>query len=74
MSSLEPDFTLQEVADALSMSTRWVRDQIRAGAEHTRYGGRIRFTAEQVAKLRAAHVRNLVTEPVTTGPSKRRSA
>lgn len=72
---LEPDYSLEEVADALGMSTRWVRDRIRLdNAEHTRYGHRIRFTAEQVAKLRAAHVRNLVPDPVTSGPKRRRSA
>lgn len=72
---LEPDYTLIEVADALGMSTRWVRDRIRLdGAEHNRYGRQIRFTAVQVAKLRAAHVASYVTEPVTTGPTKRRSA
>lgn len=69
---LDPDYTLAEVADALGMSQRWVRDRIRLdGAEHVRYGQHIRFTAEQVAKLRAAHVRTVVAEPVTTGPSKR---
>jgi hypothetical protein len=53
------------------MSTRWVRDRIRVdGAEHNRYGRHIRFTAEQVRKLRAAHVRTVVSEPVTTGPIK----
>lgn len=70
---LEPDYTLVEVADALGMSTRWVRDRIRLdGAEHNRYGRRIKFTAAQVAKLRAAHIASYVTEPVTTGPAKRR--
>ena len=68
---LEPDFTLEEVADALRMSTRWVRDRIRLdGAEHNRYGLKIRFTASQVQSLRAAHVRTVVSEPVTTGPAK----
>lgn len=70
---LEPDYTLREVAEALGMSTRWVRDRIRLdGAEHNRYGRHIRFTPEQVAKLRAAHVATYVTEPITTGPAKRR--
>lgn len=53
---LDRDYTLEEVADALGMSTRWVRDRIRLdGAAHQRYGRLIRFTAEQVAALRAAH-------------------
>lgn len=78
---LEPDYTLDEVADALGMSTRWVRDQIRAGeqgtgphVEHIRRGHKIRFTKEQVEKLRAFGVRAVINEPVTTGPSKKRSA
>lgn len=72
---LTPDYTIEEVADALGMSTRWVRDRIRLdGAEHVRYGRYIRFTAEQVDKLRAAHVREWVVEPVTTGPKKGRRA
>lgn len=69
--SLTKDYTLDEVADALGMSTRWVRDRIRLdGAAHMRYGHVIRFTEEQVAELRAAHVRTVVKEPVTTGPRK----
>lgn len=72
---LEPDYTLEEVAEALGMSTRWVRDRIRLdGAEHVRYGKHIRFTRDQVAQLRAAHVRTIVSEPVTTGPAKRKKA
>lgn len=72
MTDLEQDFTLEEVADALRMSTRWVRDRIRLdGIEHVRRGRGIYFTAEQVAALRAMHVRSLVREPVTTGPAKR---
>lgn len=71
--SLEPDYSLEEVADALGMSTRWVRDRIRLdGAKHQRYGRQIKFTAEQVAELRAMFVRGLVAEPVTSGPIKGR--
>jgi len=68
---LEPDFTLDEVAAAIRMSKRWIRDRIRLdGAPHQRYGRHIRFTAAQVAELRAMHVKSLVAEPVTTGPVK----
>ena len=72
--SLDKDYSLEEVADALGMSTRWIRDRIRLdGAAHIRYGRIIRFTAEQVAELRRAHVvAPLVNEPVTTGPAKGR--
>lgn len=72
---LEKDFTIEEVAKALGMSTRWVRDRIRLdGAEHQRYGSRTRFTAEQVAALRAFHARRLSVAPVTTGPEKKRAS
>lgn len=69
--ALEIDYTLEEVARALKMSPRWVRDRIRLdGAEHTRYGHVIRFTEEQVTKLRRAHIKTPVTESITTGPKK----
>ena len=69
--SLEKDYPLEEVADALGMSTRWVRDRIRLdGVEHQRYGHVIRFTEAQVAKLRADHVKVPVVESITTGPKK----
>lgn len=73
---LERDYTLDEVADALGMSTRWVRDRIREDkVEHIRRGHKIRFTREQVAKLRSIGVQAVVSEPVTTGPVKgKRSA
>lgn len=72
--TLNPDYTLKEVAAALGMSTRWVRDRVNLdGAEHIRYGQKIRFTAEQVDKLRAAHTKAPVEQSITTG-RKRRSA
>lgn len=71
MSELEKDFGLLEVAEALGMSERWVRQQVKDGAVHNRYGHKIRFTAEQVEKLRAAHTTATVVEPVTTGRKKR---
>lgn len=72
VTGLEPDFSLQEVAAALGMSTRWVRDRCNLdGAEHQRYGHKIRFTAEQVAKLRARYVSEpAIEEPITTGKKK----
>lgn len=72
---LEQDFTLDEVATALRMSTRWVRDRIRLdGVEYIRRGRGIYFTAAQVAALRAMHIRSLAQEPVTTGPDRRRTS
>lgn len=72
---LEPDFTVEQVAKALGMSTRWVRDRVRLdGVEHQKYGSKTRFTADQVAALRAFHARSLSVAPVTTGPDKKRKS
>lgn len=71
---LEPDYSLTEVASAIGMSTRWIRDRVKHdGAEHLKYGHKIRFTAAQVDKLRAAHTVVRAVEPVTTGPAKKAS-
>lgn len=56
--SLAPDYSVDDVAHALGMSTRWVRRQIAEGAEHQRYGHKIRFTSAQVDALRAKFTRN----------------
>lgn len=70
--SLPSDYTLEEVAEALGMSTRWVRDRIRLdGAAHQRYGHKIRFTPKQVEALRARHTTTPVEQSVTTGRKKR---
>lgn len=71
---LNKDYSLDEVAKALGMSTRWVRDRCNLdGAEHQRYGHKIRFTPEQVEKLRVAHVKKPVNvdESITTGRKKK---
>ncbi|MGZ4521032.1 MAG: hypothetical protein ACXVGA_06765 [Mycobacteriaceae bacterium] len=73
MNTLPPDYDLDEVASALGMSTRWVRERVKNGAEHQRYGRKIRFTAEQVEKLRAAHTKSPAPASVTTGRKKRAS-
>lgn len=65
---LPVDFTLNEVAAALGMSERWVRQRIADGAEHQRYGHKIKFTPAQVQRLRESHTR--APQPanvVTTG-------
>lgn len=80
-SELDQDYTLEEVARALRMSTRWIRDRIREGnegtgpvVEHERRGHKIRFTAAQVEKLRTAHTHApRPEEPVTTGRKKKAS-
>lgn len=69
--TLPVDYTLAEVAEALQMSERWVRDRVREGAEHIRYGRKIRFTSEQVEKLRAGNVQNAIPQSVTTGRKRR---
>lgn len=71
--TLDKDYSLAEVADALGMSDRWVRERIKEGAEHIRYGHKIRFTAAQVDKLRAAHVQAPTSQSITTGRKKRAS-
>jgi hypothetical protein len=70
---LERDYTLDEVAEALGMSTRWVRQRIQAGAEHQRYGRKIRFTRKQFEDLRSAHTRAEPQVPlsITTGKKRR---
>ena len=74
---LAPDYTLEEVALALGMSTRWIRDRIKHDKiEHLRYGHKIKFTAEQVDKLRAAHIQApepVSPESITTGRKKKAS-
>jgi DNA-binding Lrp family transcriptional regulator len=71
--SLEKDYDLEAVAEALGMSTRWVRERVKEGAEHQRYGHKIRFPSEQVDKLKAAHVKVPVDQSITTGRKRRAS-
>lgn len=71
--TLEPNYTLAEVADALGMSERWVRNQLKDGAEHIRFGHKIKFTAAQVEALRAKHTTQPAPQRITTG-RKRRTA
>lgn len=73
--SLAVDYSLAEVAQALGMSERWVRNQIKIGAEHQRYGHKIRFTAAQVDKLRREFttVDSGSKQSVTTGKKRKAS-
>lgn len=72
---VESDFTLTETADKLRVSTRWIRDRIKAGekgekpfVEHIRRGHKIMFTADQVEALRMSDAHTTpVVESVTTG-------
>lgn len=73
---LAEDYDLVQVAKALKMSERWVRQQVANGAVHMRFGHKIRFTAEQVEMLRASCVRraDVVVESITTGRGGKKSA
>lgn len=72
--TLDPDYTLEEVAKALRVSTRWVRDRIKTyDLEHQRKGHKITFTSAQVEALRATTVQAQVAESITTGRKKRAS-
>ena len=71
MTELEKDYGLEEVADAIGMSTRWVRERCKEGAEHIRYGRKIRFTQAQVDRLRASHTKMPTEQSITTGRKKR---
>lgn len=71
---LSKDYTLAQVAEATGMSERWLRERVKEGAEHIRFGHKIRFTAAQVDKLREANTRNAVPQSITTGRGKRKSA
>lgn len=69
--TLDEDYTMEDVAEALRMSPRWVRARVADGAEHQRYGHKIRFTEAQVEKLRASLTKQPVAQSVTTGRKKK---
>lgn len=71
--SLEPEYTLRETAEIVGMSERWVRQKIKDGAEHQRYGHKIKFLESQIAKLRASHTQAARVDAITTGRKKRTS-
>lgn len=73
---LEKDFDLDEVAKALGMSSRWVRQQVIEGAVHNRYGHKIKFTAEQVQMLKDSKTKRPVevVESITTGRGKKKAS
>lgn len=68
---LDPDFTLKQVASAIGMSERWIRQRIAEGAAHQRYGHKIRFTPAQVQALRESHAANTAPANVVTTGKKR---
>lgn len=72
--NLERDYSLTEIAEAVGMSTRWVRDRCNIDkVAHIRYGNKIRMTADQVKELRAAYTKEPepeVEQSITTGRKK----
>lgn len=72
MTDLPKDYTLDEVAEALGMSERWVRSKL-GQVEHTRYGHKVRFTAEQVEAMRAKFIKKPAgaSTSITTGRGKK---
>ena len=78
MTDLAPDlarnYDLDEIAAAVGMSARWVRQRCKEGAEHQRMGHKIKMTARQIEKLREAHTVSPVTQSITTGRGRRKSA
>lgn len=69
--TLPPTYTLTDVAEALGMSERWVREQIKNGATCMRAGRKIRFTEAQYEELRASMTRSPVVQSITTGRGRR---
>lgn len=71
--TLDPDYTIDEVAAALGMSDRWLRAKMKADKlAHQRYGHKIKFTAEQVEAIRSRYAAEPApAEQITTGKKKR---
>lgn len=62
----ERDLTVQELADLLQMSPRWVRQQVAARAiPHHRRGRLVRFTPADVAAIRE----DMGAQPVEQPPN-----
>jgi hypothetical protein len=72
--TLPRDFTLTEVADALRVSTRWLRDKIKADKlPHGLRGHKIVFTEAQVEAIRERYVAQPIEQSITTGRKRRAS-
>lgn len=70
MTDLDKNYNLDEIAEAVGMSTRWVRQQCKEGAEHQRMGHKIKMTSGQIDKLRETHTVTPITKSITTGRRK----
>lgn len=71
--SLEQDYTIKQVAEALQMSEGWVRKRVWEGAAHQRYGHKIAFTRAQVDALRASFESAPTTQAITATRRRRAS-
>lgn len=73
-STLARDYTLVEVAAALRVSTRWLRDKIQADKlPHGKRGHKIVFTEAQVEAIRKRYEAQPIEQSITTGRKKRAS-
>jgi hypothetical protein len=74
MSDNQPDLTLNEAADVIRMSERWLRQQIKDGlVECERRGHKIFFTPSQVEKLRHSFTVRPAAQSITTGRKRKAS-
>lgn len=72
---LPRDYTLKEVAAALRMSERWLRDRIKNDKlEHEKRGHKILFTAAQVEAIRSRYTAQPAEQSITTGRKRRAKA
>lgn len=69
--TLPKTYTLNEVAEAMGMSPRWVRDRIKDGAVCIRAGRKIRFTEEHYEALRDSLTVAPASKGITTGRKQR---
>ncbi len=70
--AVEKDYTLEQIAAAMDMSTRWVRDQLKDNTiAHRRPGGRIRMSADQLEQFKARYDVVPVVQSITTGRKRR---
>lgn len=71
---LPRDYTLTEAADALRVSTRWLRDRIKADKlPHGKRGHKIVFSGEQVEAIRKRYTAQPIEQSITTGRKKKAS-
>lgn len=68
---LEPMYTVEDVALALSRSERWVTEKMKElNPEHYRVGNSPRFTVKQYEAFRDEYIVLANPKPITTGRKK----